>query len=464
MPYARMKKLKRIDFKKKRPKEKNTNPLKLCKLAFIQLPPPRAKKAANFISGSRWGPGNFWSAHDFFPTAFGKQKTPKKNQAEWPSRSTYDSIPKVKSIPGLFREDTFEGDGIEGGQISSHVFLLPQFFRSSFSPQKNVPSGPKNSNRTCRGLGKFPNASDPALGIFQVFFWRGGPWETHLSPPQFFWSQPPPKIGIFKWRNFLKMVRFPNKHGKILLNMIILGCFGGTTIWGNTQTGKSPHQPKNRKLFFFLGHFRTLRHLRWEKLQMFKFGLRNSWSNELEDWQSNSFSSSIRNAKKQQRCDTVSTDLKRRKVAVFNFISTSEIYDFFARQIFKKLLPSKWHPFWTCHRILFAIPGKNGKIILQVAILQQIPPINAHGIEYGNVFRLTAHCWKLCIIRVSFGTHKPPDAWPTRAFGNWLNQWALKKKLVHQPLWGTCNSCTRIKFSFWILLAGSPRLHITSVF
>ena len=156
-------------------------------------------------------------------------------------------------------------------------------------------------------------------------------------------------------------------------------------LWGYHHLRKhpnGPHMPKNRRLLLFLlGHFRTLRHLRWEKLQMFKFGLRNSWSNELEDLQSNSFSSSIRTAKKQQRCDTVSTDLKRRrKVAVFNFISTSEIYDFFARQIFKKLLPSKWHPFWTCHRILFAIPGKNGKIILQVAILQQIPPINAHGI------------------------------------------------------------------------------------
>lgn len=171
-------------FKKKRPKEKNTNPLKLCKLAFIQLPPPRAKKAANFISGSRWEPGNFWSAHDFFPTAFGKQKPPKKNQAEWPSRSMYDSIPKVKSIPGLFREDIFEGDGIEGGQISSHVFLLPQFFRSSFSPQKNVPSGPKNSNRTCR-VGKISQCFRSSPGNFPGFFWRGGPWETHLSPPNF---------------------------------------------------------------------------------------------------------------------------------------------------------------------------------------------------------------------------------------------------------------------------------------
>ena len=64
------------------------------------------------------------------------------------------------------------------------------------------------------------------------------------------------------------------------------------------------------------------------------------------------FSSSTRAAKKQQRCDTVSLTCNAER-SVFNFISTSEIYDFFARQFFKKLLPSKWHPFWTCHLNLF---------------------------------------------------------------------------------------------------------------
>jgi len=32
-----------------------------------------------------------------------------------------------------------------------------------------------------------------------------------------------------------KMVGFPNNHGFFLLKMIILRCFGGTTISGNTR-------------------------------------------------------------------------------------------------------------------------------------------------------------------------------------------------------------------------------------
>ena len=34
---------------------------------------------------------------------------------------------------------------------------------------------------------------------------------------------------------FPKMVGFPNNHGFFLLKMIILGCFGGTPISGNTH-------------------------------------------------------------------------------------------------------------------------------------------------------------------------------------------------------------------------------------
>ena len=36
---------------------------------------------------------------------------------------------------------------------------------------------------------------------------------------------------------FPKMVGFPNNHWVFLIKMIILGCFGGTTIFGNTHMG-----------------------------------------------------------------------------------------------------------------------------------------------------------------------------------------------------------------------------------
>ena len=199
---------------------------------------------------------------------------------------------------------------------------------------------------------------------FFFFFGSGTLGNPPFLPPQFFWSQSPPKIGIFKWRNFhQKWWVPPTSMGKILLKMIILGCFGGT------QMGKSPHQPKNRTLvFFFLGHFRTLRHLRWEKLQMFKFGLRNSWSNELENWQSNSFSNNV---------DTVSLTYNAER-SVFNFISTSEIYDFFRPAVFQNIAPIKMVPVLNVSSQSFSpFLDKNGKIMLQVTILQQIPSITA---------------------------------------------------------------------------------------
>ena len=250
--------------------------------------------------------------HDFFPQPLVKK--PKLFFGQNDKLPMYDSRPKVRVNSLYFLGGNFEGKKNIFRATNSHVFVA------------SIP-GPlfsqKNLQNNLRG-------SDLDLGFF---FGTGFP---HQKPPisEASHSQSS-KIGM-KW--FPKMVGFPNNHGKILLKMIILG--------------ESPHQPKNRKLLFFLlGHFRTLRHLRWEKLQMFKFGLRNSWSNELEDWQSNSFSSSIRTAKKQQRWHSF-TDLKRRKVC-FQFHFDLRNLWFFARQFFKKLLPSKWHQFWTCHRNLF---------------------------------------------------------------------------------------------------------------
>ncbi len=109
--------------------------------------------------------------------------------------------------------------------------------------------------------------------------------------------------------------------------------------------GKIP-LPAERKLFvFFLGHFRTLRHLRWEKLQMFKFGLRNSWSNELEDITIKFlyFQRVSQAPQKQQRWHSF-TDLKSRKVFSSTSFRPQKSMDFCARQFFKKLAPIKMAP------------------------------------------------------------------------------------------------------------------------
>jgi len=54
------------------------------------------------------------------------------------------------------------------------------------------------------------------------------------------WPKPSPKsffcCQVVGW--FPKMVGFPNNNGVFLLKMILLGCFAGTTISGNTHIPK----------------------------------------------------------------------------------------------------------------------------------------------------------------------------------------------------------------------------------
>ena len=51
------------------------------------------------------------------------------------------------------------------------------------------------------------------------------------------------------------MVGFPNNHGVFLLKMIILGCFGGTTILGNTDISSKKSGGRVENTIYFIEVF-----------------------------------------------------------------------------------------------------------------------------------------------------------------------------------------------------------------
>ena len=115
-----------------------------------------------------------------------------------------------------------------GGVFSPSILRYPYFwFNTQMTTHLEVfldleKSCSQQTVRQARNAGIPP----PRQGRNRVGF--GGEKIGETLAPSIVWY-------IFIYGGFPKMVGFPNNHAVFLLKMIILGCFGGTPIFGNTQ-------------------------------------------------------------------------------------------------------------------------------------------------------------------------------------------------------------------------------------